>query len=103
MAANSVQVFASMNATADVDAAVAANDRLVLMGVVVAETAATPGVAEVVIINGADGDGAPVVPVFCAASATHGFWFDSGLHCPAGITIERISGETSVTVYYRLV
>lgn len=94
----------SLNATADVDLAVAADAGLVLMGFCVAETAASPAVAEVYIINGADGDGDVVAPVFCAASATHSQWFGpAGIACPNGITIERIAGETSVTVWYRIV
>lgn len=96
-----VQVARSLNATADVDAAVAANDKLVLMGYVMSETAGTPAPAEVQLINGADGDGDVVAPVQFAASATHYAWFPNGIPCPDGITIERIAGETSVCVYYR--
>lgn len=96
------QVYTDLNATADDDLAVAADPTLVLLGYVVSETAASPAVAEVLIIHGADGDGDVVAPVFCAASATHQFAFpEGGIPCPNGLTIERIAGETSVALYYR--
>jgi hypothetical protein len=104
MSTAATQVVVSADATADVDLAVAADDQLVIMGYCIAETAAVPAVAEVQIINGADGTGQIVAPVFCAASATHNAWFGpQGIPARDGITIERIAGTTSVSVYYKYV
>lgn len=95
-----VQVYHDVG-TDDDDLAVAASAGLELLGYIIAETASSPAVAETQLINGVDGDGIKVTQVFNAASATHQFTYPVPIPCPLGITVERIAGETAVTLFYR--
>ena len=99
-------VLVDINAAigANVDAAVAANANLRLIGFTWNETAGTPAAAEGAIVNGATGAAAGKVGYFGgAASAGGGQWFgDRGIPCPLGISIDWTSGAINVCIYYKI-
>lgn len=89
--------------TADVDAAVAANGTLRLMGYSVRENKATAAVAAFSIVNGATGAAAgKVVYVEKVADSSETQWFGpDGIACPLGISIDFESGEFDIAIYYK--
>ena len=87
--------------TAPNDLAIAAEPRLVVYGVSVAESAASAAVASVEFKNGVDGTAPTLLEVTVPASSTHSIYFESGIPFPDGVTVERIAGDTSVTILYR--
>ena len=74
-----VQVFHNAAVAADVDAAVAADANLVLMGYTYAETTGSP------------------------ASGGGSMWFgDRGIPCPLGISVDFVTGTINLTIYYKV-
>ena len=90
---------------ADVNAAVAANVNLRLVGFVARESAAVPAIASCYIVNGATGATATkVVPIALAISNMASQWFGpEGIPCPLGISIDWEAGEIDIAVYYKIV
>jgi len=97
----------SVNAAvvANVDAAVAAQSGLRLMGYSSKESAGTPAAATFRIINGATGaTNAPVVNVNHALSTSQTQWFGpDGISCPAGLSIDWLTGQVDVELFYKVV
>lgn len=89
---------------ADVDAAVAANEGLVLYGYSVRESDGTPAVAAANIVNGATGAAAgKVVYIELAANASETVWFgERGIECPLGLSVDWIVGTIDILLYYKL-
>ena len=99
-----VQVFHNAAVADDVDAAVAANANLVLMGYTYAETTGSPAIYEFMIVNGATGDAAgKVASEGGPASGGGGMWFgDRGIPCPLGISVDFVTGTINLTIYYKI-
>jgi hypothetical protein len=97
------QVTVEINAgvTADVDAAVAAANNLVLMGYTASENAGA--VAGFDIVNGATGNAAgKIVYVALPANGSAWGWFgDRGIPCPLGLSINDQGGTFNVALYYK--
>lgn len=90
-------VASSSTGTGDVQAV---NRGAVVVGVNVVEVATTPAAAEVVIRDGTDATGAEIVRFKLAAEGTVTAWYgDLGVLCTTGVFVDRVSGETRVTVY----
>ena len=91
--------------TADVDAAVAANANLVFMGYSSKESAGIPAAATFRIVHGATGaGGTAVVNVNHALSTSDTKWFGpNGIACPNGISIDWLTGQVDVEIYYAIV
>lgn len=99
MAINAVLAAAG---TADVEAMVAAHATLRLCGLSVAETAATAAAAEIIMLHGATQAAGVIVvaPINVGADGFGVFWFENGgIPCPNGITLDRVSGTTTVVAY----
>ena len=93
-----VQVYHNAAVSADVDAAVAADDNLVLMGYTYAETTGSPAIYEFMIVNGPTGATATKV-------ATGGgvMWLgDRGIPCPLGISVDFVTVTINLTIYYKV-
>lgn len=90
--------------TADVDAAVAADKGLVLLGYSIRESAGSAAVATAYIVNGATGAAAgKVVYVELAANASETVWFgEQGIACPLGLSIDHVAGTLDVALYYKV-
>lgn len=103
MVAASVDVNSAI--VADVDAAVAAQAGLRLVGFACRESAATAAVATFIIVHGATGAaGTAVVPVELAADGSTREWFGpDGIACPNGISIDWIAGTVDVHLFYKVV
>lgn len=101
--ANTVTVASSAGFTADVDALVAANTGIFLLGLSWRESAGSAAVATFQVVNGATG--AATGKVFVAEVAANGSgwaWFGpQGIPCPLGISIDHIAGTLDVFVYYK--
>lgn len=91
--------------TADVDALVAANASLRLMGYSVRESKSVAAAATVQIVNGATGAAAgKVVTIELALDTSKWAWFGpNGISCPLGISIDWVDGEVDIYVYYTVV
>ncbi len=89
---------------ADVDAAVAADPNLILLGYSVRESKSAEAVATIVIVNGATGAAAgKLVHIELAASTSETVWLgDRGIHCPLGLSIDWITGEVDISLYYKV-
>lgn len=94
----------SEDITADVDAAVAADKGLVLLGYSVHENAGTPAVATIHILDGATvAGGTEVAAVKLAADGAKTIWFgDRGIATPAGLSIEVVGGQVTCVLYYKV-
>jgi len=100
--AASVDVNATI--TADVDAAVAAQAGLRLVGFSTKETAGTPAAATAVIVNGATGAaGTAVAYINLAASGSNTVWLGDGVDCSSGISIDWLTGQLDVALFYKVV
>ena len=91
--------------TADVNAVVAAQAGLRLMGFSSKESAGTPAAATFRIINGATGaTNAPIVNVNHALSTSNTQWFGpDGINTPAGLSIDWLTGQVDVVLFYKVV
>ena len=89
--------------TADVDAAVAANNGLVLMGYSCRESAGTAAAAAFNIVNGATGAAAgKIIHEELAANEAKTVWFGpTGITCPLGISIDHVAGTVDVALHHR--
>ena len=96
-----------LNATvgADVDAAVAADANLRLIGYSIAESAGTPAIASCAIVNGATGAAAgKVAYISLEAGCSQTVWMGpQGVTCPLGLSIDWIAGELDIVLYYTIV
>ncbi|MCK9623030.1 MAG: hypothetical protein M0R47_21145 [Methylobacter sp.] len=90
---------------ANVDALVTANAGLRLVGYSAKESAATPALSTLRIINGATGaTNSPVVNIDLALSTSETVWFgDGGVACPAGLSIDWLTGQADVVLFYKVV
>ncbi|MGZ5029032.1 MAG: hypothetical protein ACXWAT_10150 [Methylobacter sp.] len=90
---------------ADVNAAVAAQAGLRLMGYSAKESAGTPAAATFAIKHGATvAGGTDVVYQNFAASGSTLQWFgDSGIACPNGISLDWLTGQVDVAIFYKIV
>lgn len=102
-AAASVDVNTGISA--DVDAAVAAQAGLRLMGFAARESAAVAAVATIVIVHGATvAGGSSVVPIELAANASASAWFGpDGIDCASGLSIDVVAGTADVNLFYKVV
>jgi hypothetical protein len=97
-----VTVTACAADTADI-AAVAAAANLRLMGFTVRESAGTPAVATLAIRHGTVATDTIIAPVSLIASDTKTAWFGpQGIPCASGIYVDRIAGNTTITLYTAL-
>lgn len=78
------------------------NPDLIIHGVSYAETASSASTAEIVIYHGQNASGVMIMPPVNFASDGFGppHDFIKPLYCPNGIYLQRVSGETTVIVYY---
>jgi hypothetical protein len=85
-------------------AAVAATPLLRLIGVSVIEAAGSPAAAAVSIQEGAGTDlTKEMAAVSLAAAGSSVVWLgEHGVPCPAGIWVNRLTGNTRVVVHYRV-
>jgi hypothetical protein len=91
----------SATVTADVNALVGATLGLRIMGWSCKETAGVPAAATFRIMNGETvGAGTVVANVNLALSSSQTVWLDNGVECPNGITIDFLTGQFDVTVYF---
>jgi hypothetical protein len=99
-----ITVTTNAGITADVDAVVAANAGLRLMGWSARESAGSPAVAAAKIVNGATGAAAgKVANIGLAASTSRGEWYGpEGIPCPLGLSIDHIAGTLDIILYYRV-
>lgn len=88
--------------SADVDAAVAADPGLRLMGWSARESAGTPAAAAFTIKNGATGNGGTaIVPVNLSASESAGDWYrPAGVDAATGLSLDVTAGTVDVYLYY---
>lgn len=71
-----------------------------LMGFNIAETATTPAVATVTFLNGSGGSVFFTVELAANTSVTE--WFgDEGIFFPKGVYLDRVAGETTVSVFIK--
>ncbi len=88
---------------ADVLSAVPAHANLRLVGFSARESDGTAAVATFRIVNGATVSGPDVVlPVELAANKSTSDWFNDGIECPGGITIDHITGTFDLILYYKI-
>lgn len=81
-------------------AAVAAATGLRLMGYAVRESAGAPAVAALNLRHGTLATDPLLVPVELAANGADKQWFGpAGIHCPSGIFVDRVAGETELTIF----
>lgn len=100
--AASVDVNAAI--TANVDAAVAAAAGLRLVGFSAKESAGAPAAATAVIVHGATGAGGTAVAyINLAASGSDTVWLGDGIACDSGISIDWLTGQLDVCLYYKVV
>lgn len=87
--------------TADVDAAVAANSKLRLMGWSARDGASAASTID--IVNGATGAAAgKVVRVNVAAAGDNTYMFPGdGIGCPLGISVDFLTGDVDLILYYK--
>ena len=89
---------------ADVDAAVAAQAGLRLVGFSAKESAGTPAAATAVIVHGATGAGGTAVAyVNFAASGSTTVWLGDGIDCASGISIDWLTGRLDIALFYKVV
>jgi len=102
-AACSVDVNAAV--TANVDAAVAAQAGLRLMGFSAKESAGIPAAATFTLVHGATvGGGTNVAYQNLALSGSNTEWFGpDGIACPDGISIDWLTGQVDVCIFYKVV
>lgn len=95
-------VYTSASVVADVNAAVAAQGGLRLVGYSIQESAGTPAAAACKIVHGATvGGGTNVAFVKLAASGSTTVSFGpAGIACPNGISFDWVSGQVDVALYY---
>ena len=87
--------------TADSEAFITANAGLLLGAVFMSEDAA--GTAGVKVYDGATiSGGTAVCGKSLAANEIATIWLGEGINCPNGITLDRTSGTTTITVAYRI-
>lgn len=97
-----VEVDLNAAVVADVDAAVAANDKLFLYGYSAKEGAGTPAIASFSIVNGATGAAAgKVVHVALLASTSETVIFERPIACPLGISVDWIAGDIDIILYHK--
>lgn len=92
--------------TADVNAAVAAQAGLRLMGYAIKESASTPAAAAVTLLHGATvGAGAGLGAEHDLASNGEVFrWFGGdGISIPNGISVDRASGTTTIAIWTKVI
>jgi hypothetical protein len=91
--------------TADVEPAVAAvsGKRLVLVGYSCRESAGSPAVAALNIVNGAAVSGGDaIIPIELAANGSEMKWFGpEGIATPDGLSIEVVAGTVDITLFYK--
>lgn len=97
-------VYLNATVTADVDAAVAADKGLVLMGYSLTENAASAAAATVYVVNGATGAATTKVAyIELAANGSETRWFgEAGIYCPLGLSIDSVAGSVSAILYYKV-
>jgi hypothetical protein len=78
------------------------NDNLIVWGVAFSETAGSASTAEIVLYHGTDTSGEMLLPPVNFAADGYGYptFFPKGKFCPNGVYLERVSGETTVLIYY---
>lgn len=89
--------------TADIDSAVNSTQGLRLMGFSCRESAGTPAVASFNIVNGSPASsGDQVILVELAANGSESKWFGpEGIDFQSAISINHLSGEFDVTIFYK--
>jgi hypothetical protein len=77
------------------------NEKLILWGISMAESAGSASTAEIVIRKGTGVTGTPLLaPVnFAADGFGYPTFFPCAIPCREGIFIERVSGETTIVLY----
>ena len=86
--------------TADDDATVPAVAGLRWCGYSVRDGAS--GASTFDIVNGATGAAAgKIVRVTVAAAGSETVWLPEGLPCPLGISVDHLSGDVALVIYYR--
>jgi hypothetical protein len=98
-AAGPAIAYTSAAATAD-EALVPAHPMLKMVGYAVAESAASAAVAEVIIRHGTSASAPNLTPPINLIADGYGS-FQCYVHCPDGVYIDRVGGNTTVTVYVR--
>jgi hypothetical protein len=84
------------------EAGVAATPNMRLMGWSIKETAAA--VATMSILHGASSAGTALAHLNFAASGSDTQWFGpQGIPCPNGVWLERLTGNTAVVLYTKVV
>ena len=79
---------------------VAATAGLRLMGYAVRESAGAPAVAALNLRHGDDATDPLLIPIELAANGSDNQWFGpAGVHCPSGIFVDRVAGETELTIF----
>lgn len=82
---------------------VSATANMRLMGFVVRESAGTPAVATLNIRHGTTNSDTVLAPISLVASTTIPAWFGNmGIPCASGLYVDRVSGNTTVTFYTRV-
>ena len=96
------QKYVATNQTADVDAAVPARETLRIMGYSISESEAIPGAAELRIVDGATAAGATTIAAeHLAGDESKTVWFGPrGVDARGGISIDMVSGNVDITIYY---
>lgn len=88
----------------DVNLAVPASVSLVLFGLVARESALIPGTSVFNIIRGAIGGGTVVVPGKVGIGEVRDSWYGpTGVGCADGISVDMVSGEVDLAIYYGIV
>jgi hypothetical protein len=75
---------------------------LILWGFSHAETASSAATAEINIYHGKSSDGQMLTAPINFAADGYGYpsFFPQPISCPNGVYVERVSGETTVIIYY---
>lgn len=99
------QITAVASGTVDVDAALAAKAGLRLKGYAIKEDAGVAAAAELMLLHGATVGAGALIGAHhdLVANGEKERWFDDdGLPIPNGISIDRVSGTTKITLYWKV-
>jgi hypothetical protein len=70
------------------------------MGVAVRESAGAPAAAALNLRHGDDAADPLLIPIELAANGSTFQWFGpQGIWCPSGVFVDRVSGETELTLF----